>query len=58
MAEVKPASRMVSGQFINVQRLHVAKLLTDEACDLVGVGRAILKDADWAAKALEAWDNL
>ena len=31
MAEVKPASRMVSGQFINVQRLHVAKLLTDEA---------------------------
>ena len=34
------------------------KLLTDEACDLVGVGRAILKDADWSAKALEAWDNL
>lgn len=30
------------------------KLLTDEACDLVGVGRAILKDADWAAKALES----
>ncbi len=28
---MKPASRMVSGQFINVQRLHVAKLLTDEA---------------------------
>ena len=31
MAEMKPASRMVSGQFINIQRLHVAKLLTDEA---------------------------
>ncbi len=31
MAEVKPTSRLVSGQFINVQRLHVAKLLTDEA---------------------------
>lgn len=30
------------------------KLLTEEACDLVGVGRAILNDADWAAKALEA----
>ncbi len=30
MAETKPASRMVSGQFINIQRLHVAKLLTDE----------------------------
>ena len=29
------------------------KLLADEACDLVGVGRAILKDADWAVKALE-----
>lgn len=29
------------------------KLLTDEACDLVGVGRAILKDADWAVKVLE-----
>ncbi len=30
------------------------KLLTEKACDLVGVGRAILKDADWATKALEA----
>ena len=28
------------------------KLLTDGACDLVGVGRAILKDAEWATKAL------
>lgn len=26
----KPASRLASGQFINIQRLHVAKLLTDE----------------------------
>lgn len=34
------------------------KLLTDEACDLVGVGRAILKDADWAAKALESEGDL
>ena len=25
----RPASRLVSGQFINIQRLHVAKLLTD-----------------------------
>lgn len=25
-----PASRLASGQFINIQRLHVAKLLTDE----------------------------
>lgn len=30
------------------------KLLIDEACDLVGVGRAILKDEDWAVKALES----
>ena len=30
------------------------KLLTEEACDLIGVGRAILKDAEWAVKALEA----
>lgn len=33
------------------------KLLTEKACDLVGVGRAILKDADWATKALEALRN-
>ena len=32
MAETaKPASRMSSGQFINIQKLHVAKLLTDTA---------------------------
>ena len=31
MAEMKPASRLACGQFINIQRLHVAKLLTDEA---------------------------
>lgn len=32
MAETtKPVSRLSSGQFINIQRLHVAKLLTDEA---------------------------
>lgn len=32
MAETtKPMSRLSSGQFINIQRLHVAKLLTDEA---------------------------
>ena len=30
------------------------KLLTDGACDLVGVGRTLLKDADWTVKALEA----
>ena len=28
------------------------ELLTEEACDLVGVGRALLKDADWATKAI------
>ena len=27
----KPASNLVSGQFINIQKLHVAKLLTDAA---------------------------
>ena len=27
----KPASNLVSGQFINIQKLHVAKLLTDTA---------------------------
>ena len=27
----KPASKLASGQFINIQRLHVAKLLTDTA---------------------------
>ena len=27
----KPASNLASGQFINIQRLHVAKLLTDTA---------------------------
>lgn len=29
-------------------------LLKENACDMVGVGRAILKDAGWAVKALEA----
>lgn len=29
----KPASNLVSGQFINIQKLHVAKLLTDAAGD-------------------------
>ena len=29
----KPASNLVSGQFINIQKLHVAKLLTDTAGD-------------------------
>ncbi len=29
------------------------KLLTEKACDLVGVGRALLSDADWAVRALE-----
>ena len=27
----KPASNLISGQFINIQKLHVAKLLTDTA---------------------------
>ena len=27
----KPASRLASGQFINIQKLHVAKMLTDTA---------------------------
>ncbi len=29
------------------------QLLKEKACDLVGVGRAMLKDADWAERALE-----
>ena len=27
----KPASKLASGQFINIQKLHVARLLTDTA---------------------------
>lgn len=33
--------------------LDAEKLLTEKACDLVGVGRAMLKDANWTTKALE-----
>lgn len=33
--------------------MEAEKLLKDNTADLIGVGRAMLKDADWAVKALE-----
>jgi 2,4-dienoyl-CoA reductase-like NADH-dependent reductase (Old Yellow Enzyme family) len=36
---------------------HAEQLVRDELVDLVAIGRAFLKDPDWAQKALEAKGN-
>ena len=34
------------------------RLLKDETCDLIGIGRAMLMDAEWSRKALEKLENI
>ena len=34
------------------------RLLKEESCDLIGIGRAMLMDAEWSKKALKKLENI